>query len=272
MVLKTEIKTKSKPKAKTKQKIKQKQIQKQSQKVIVNIHETKKKQITRRKPNKKNDETETNNGPSAVYAIPDNRAIDTLRGELVNTQNKLLSLTNTPNMVNQNSDIESIKNNLRGLSEEGNRFFGDIYNRLGGIEGNKRTFINPYKQEEEKFYKSNIGENIPSINVKEYKTPGRKPGTKNKPKEQTIQTESTRELRSKDKEPQKEESKSFIIDPDDEIIMQQQMRSEAIRKRIAEKRIKEEQLKAEKKAMEEKEVLEEKKVSQRKATKATKTK
>ena len=146
MVLKNKTKSQIKPKNKnkTKPKIKQKQTQKQSQNVIVNIHETKKKPITRRRNNNKKEEI--NNTSSAVYAIPDNRAIDTLRGELNETKNKLLSIKNTPNMVNQREDIENINNNLRALTEEGRRYFGDIYSRIGTIdETNKRNFTNPEK-------------------------------------------------------------------------------------------------------------------------------
>jgi len=187
MVLKNKTKMKTKPKTKTKPKPKNKQnqIQKQSQNVVVNIHETKKKQ-TRRKPNKNNNEKETNSGSNSVYAIPDNRAIDTLRGELVDTKNKLLSITNTPNMVNQNEDIKKINNNLRLLSEEGNEMFGDIYKRLGGFEGNRRNYTN---QEEQKYYK-------PYITTGEIKRGrGRPKDSKNKPKEATEQ-ETTRTLRS----------------------------------------------------------------------------
>ena len=186
MVLKNKTKSQIKPKNKnkTKPKIKQKQTQKQSQNVIVNIHETKKKPITRRRNNNKKEEI--NNTSSAVYAIPDNRAIDTLRGELNETKNKLLSIKNTPNMVNQREDIENINNNLRLLSEEGNEMFGDIYKRLGGVEGNRRNFTN---QEEQKYFK-------PYITMGEIKRGrGRPKDSKNRPKEASEQ-ESTRELRS----------------------------------------------------------------------------
>ena len=193
MVLKTKTKMKTKPKTKTKTKTKpknkQNQIQKQSQNVVVNIHETKKKQ-TRRKPNKNNNEKETNSGSSVVYAIPDNRAIDTLRGELVNTQNKLLSITNTPNMVNmrQNGD-ESFSNN-----------------RLRSIEGNNRTSTTPYKIEDGKQYKSNILGDGPYIISNDFKVKrgrGRPVGVKNRAK---ITELTDRELRS-EKAPEKELTK-----------------------------------------------------------------
>jgi hypothetical protein len=243
MVLK-KTKNKTKPKIKPKPKIKQKQTQKQSQKVIVNIHETKKKQTTRRKNNTKKEEEITNNGSGAVYAIPDNRAIDTLRGELNETKNKLLTITNTPNMVNQNDEITGINNNLRALSQEGNRFFGDIYKRLGNLDGeNRRNFTNPSKEEELKFYKPNIGENIPLIETTEIKKrksgAGRPKGSKNLPK--TKPEETTRELRSSDKEPPKiAEQKAPFIDPDEEIMLQQQQNQEKIRKRAEERKRREE--------------------------------
>ena len=235
MVLKNKTKSQIKPKNKNKikPKIKQKQTQKQSQNVIVNIHETKKKPLTRRRNNNKKEEI--NNTSSAVYAIPDNRAIDTLRGELNETKNKLLSIKNTPNMVNQREDIENINNNLRALTEEGRRYFGDIYSRIGTIdETNKRNFTNPEK--------NNSDSKI--INTIEFKKKrGRPIGSVNKKKEPE---ETNRELRSSDKQPQKEEEKATFIDPDDEIILQQKLNSERIRKRAAEKRLKEEEQKAKK--------------------------
>ena len=236
-------KNKTKPKIKPKPKIKQKQTQKQSQKVIVNIHETKKKPTTRRKNNTKKEEEITNNGSGAVYAIPDNRAIDTLRGELNETKNKLLTITNTPNMVNQKEDIENINNNLRALTNEGREYFGDIYNRLRTIdETNKLSFTNPESK---------------LIKTIEFKKRGRPKGSVNKKKQPE---ETNRELRSNDKEPQKieEEQKAPFIDPDVEIMLQQQQRSERIKKKAEERRLKEELQKTlnEKKAIEEKKALE----------------
>jgi hypothetical protein len=209
MVLKnkTKMKTKPKPKTKTKPKNKQNQIQKQSQNVVVNIHETKKKQ-TRRKPNKKNDEKETNIGSgssNAVYAIPDNRAIDALRGELVDTKNKLLSIMNTPNMVN--------------MRQNGEESFSNLNNRLRSIEGNNKTSSTPYKIEDGKQYKSNILGEGPYIIMNDFKKPrGRPPGKPNKAK---ITELSDRELRSEKapeikltkeltKEAEKEDLDSFV--------------------------------------------------------------
>jgi hypothetical protein len=201
MVLKNKNKMKTKLKTKPKPKNKQNQIQKQSQNVVVNIHETKKKH-TRRKPNKKNDEKETNIGSGSsnvVYAIPDNRAIDALRGELVDTKNKLLSIMNTPNMVNmrQNGD-ESFSNN-----------------RLRSIEGNNRTSTTPYKIEDGKQYKSNILGDGPYIISNDFKVKrgrGRPSGVKNKAK---ITELTDRELRS-EKAPEKELTKELTKEAEKE--------------------------------------------------------
>ena len=264
MVLKNKTKIKTKPKTKTKPKPKNKQnqIQKQSQNVVVNIHETKKKQ-TKRKPNKKNDEKETNSGSggsSAVYAIPDNRAIDTLRGELVNTQNKLLSITNTPNMVN--------------MRQNGDESFSNSNNRLRSIEGNNKNSTTPYKIEEGKQYKSNILGDEPYIISNDFKI--KKPRGKNKAKITELTEDELRSEKAPEKEPPKEMKKedldSFVIDEYDEELIKQERNSERIRKRTEEKRKKEEQIKAEKKAMEDKKALEEKKASQKKAKKVTKEK
>ena len=66
---------------------------------------------------------------------------------------------------------------------------------------------------------------------------------------------------------QKEEEKATFIDPDDEIILQQKLNSERIRKRAAEKRLKEEEQKAlnDKKRAEEQKALNDKKELEKKA-------
>lgn len=132
-----------KKKTKTKPKSKNKQTQKQSQNVIVNIHESKKKPTIRRR---NNNNQQKNNNSSFVYAIPDNRAIDTLRGDLVDTKNKLLSIQNTKNLVNNNSNV----NDTKYYSRDDN---------IGDWKDIKR-FKDEKKKEEDKQKKQNLNNDI----------------------------------------------------------------------------------------------------------------
>ena len=95
-------------KEKNQKKIKQKQSQSQSQKVIINLNDVKSKpkRTTRKKATNKNikfDEISQNEMPLGWIkygAAPDDREINTLRGNLNEVQIKLLTIKNVENSVN----------------------------------------------------------------------------------------------------------------------------------------------------------------------------
>jgi len=89
-------------KKKGKQKPKQINKQKQSQNVIVNINQTKKKPSR-----KKYIKQQKSINSSVIYSMPDNRALDSLRGDLVDTNNKLLNIQKSQNLVNNNNVSET---------------------------------------------------------------------------------------------------------------------------------------------------------------------
>ena len=108
-------------KEKKQKKIKQKQKQSQSQKVIINLNEVKTKpKRTRKKSTNKNikfDEISTNDMGAgwAKYGAPDDREINTLKGKLNEVQNKLLSIKNVENPVNNDERNERIAKIEEGM-------------------------------------------------------------------------------------------------------------------------------------------------------------
>ena len=92
-------------KEKKQKKIKQKQSQ--SQKVIINLNEVKTKPKRKKATNKniKFNEISQNAMPAGwtKYGAQDDREINTLRGNLNEVQNKLLSIKNVENPVNSDS-------------------------------------------------------------------------------------------------------------------------------------------------------------------------
>ena len=127
-------------KKKVKQKPKQTIKQKQSQNIIVNINQTKKK------PSKRQNTTQKNNNTSVIYSMPDNRALDSLRSDLVNTNNKLLNIQKTQNLVNNNNNISDTKYYSRD-------------DNIGDWKDVKR-FKDEKKKEEEKQNRKNLHRDI----------------------------------------------------------------------------------------------------------------
>jgi hypothetical protein len=127
-------------KKKGKQKPKQINKQKQSQNVIVNINQTKKK------PSRKNNVKQQKSiNSSVIYSMPDNRALDSLRGDLVDTNNKLLNIQKSQNLVNNNNVSET-----KYYSRDDN--IGDWKNI--------KLFKDESKKEEEKQKRQNFNKDI----------------------------------------------------------------------------------------------------------------
>ena len=146
-------------KEKKQKKVKQKQSQSQSQKVIINLNEVKNKpKRTRRKSTNKNNkfnEISTNNMGSGwtKYGTQDDREANTLRGNLNEVQNKLLSIKNVENPVNndeRNERIAKIEEGMKNMFVSGNNAIGDLYSKfdLIGDFTNKTKLRNPVKEEE----------------------------------------------------------------------------------------------------------------------------
>jgi hypothetical protein len=102
-------------KEKKQKKIKQKQSQSQSQKVIINLNEVKSKpKRTRKKSTNKNikfNEISQNVMPAgwSKYGAQDDREANTLRGNLNEIQNKLLTIKNVENPVNSDERNRILK-------------------------------------------------------------------------------------------------------------------------------------------------------------------
>ena len=148
-------------KEKKQKKIKQKQKQSQSQKVIINLNEVKTKpKRTRKKSTNKNikfDEISTNDMGAGwtKYGTQDDREANTLRGNLNEVQNKLLSIKNVENPVNndeRNERIAKIEEGMKIMRIGGNNAFRDLYSKFDQIGDftNKTKFKNPVKEEEKK--------------------------------------------------------------------------------------------------------------------------
>lgn len=144
-------------KEKKQKKVKQKQSQ--SQKVIINLNEVKTKpKRTRKKATNKNikfDNISTNEMPAgwAKSGAPDDREVNTLRGKLIDVENKLLSIKNVENPVNNDkARMLNIENDMKKMSLIGNNVFNDLYSKFDNIGdfSNKTKFTNPVKQEEKK--------------------------------------------------------------------------------------------------------------------------
>ena len=129
-------------KEKKEKKIKQKQTQ--SQKVIINVNAVKNKP-TRTRKTSKNTTNDISTG-FIKYAPQDDREINTLKGKLIDVENKLLSIKNVKNPVNNNyippnRDLFSTSDNI-----------GDWHN--------SKLFKDHKKQEEEKQKKNNLNKDI----------------------------------------------------------------------------------------------------------------
>jgi hypothetical protein len=147
-------------KEKKQKKIKQKQKQSQSQKVIINLNEVKTKpKRTRKKSTNKNikfNEISTAPMPEgwAKYGAQEREA-NTLRGNLNEVQNKLLTIKNVENPVNndeRNERIAKIEEGMKIMRIGGNNAFRDLYSKFDQIGDftNKTKFKNPVKEEEKK--------------------------------------------------------------------------------------------------------------------------
>jgi len=148
-------------KEKKQKKVKQKQSQSQSQKVIINLNEVKNKpKRTRRKSTNKNikfNEISKTAMPAGwvKYGAQDDREANTLRGNLNEVQNKLLSIKNVENPVNndeRNERIAKIEEGMKIMRIGGNNAFRDLYSKFDQIGDftNKTKFKSPVKEEEKK--------------------------------------------------------------------------------------------------------------------------
>lgn len=142
-------------KEKKQKKIKQKQKQTQSQKVIINLNEVKTKPKRKKATNKniKFDEISTNDmGPGwAKYGAPDDREINTLRGKLIDVENKLLSIKNVENPVNSDSSrMLKIEEGMKNMALRGYNAIEDLYSKFDNIGdfSNKTNFRNPVKEQQ----------------------------------------------------------------------------------------------------------------------------
>ena len=129
-------------KEKKQKKVKQKHSQSQSQKVIINLNEVKNKpKRTRKKSTNKNikfNEISTASMPAgwAKYGAQDDREANTLRGNLNEVQNKLLSIKNVENPVNndeRNERIAKIEEGIKNMFIGGNNTFRDLYSKFDQI-------------------------------------------------------------------------------------------------------------------------------------------
>jgi hypothetical protein len=157
------IKEKKQKKIQKKQIKSQKQNQRhqsQSQNVIINLsdvnNKTKQKR-TRKKVTNKNikfDDISTKEMPAgwAKYGAPDEREINTLKGKLIDVENKLLTNKPVENPVNntERDRILKIEEGMKNMFVIGNNAIHDLYSKFDQIGdfSNKTKFRNPVKEEE----------------------------------------------------------------------------------------------------------------------------
>ena len=145
-------------KEKKQKKIKQKQSQSQSQKVIINLNEVKTKPKRKKATNKniKFNEISQNVMPAgwSKYGAPDDREINTLRGNLNEVQNKLLTIKNIENPVNsdERDRILKIEEGMKNMFVSGGNAINDLYSKYDNIGdfSNKTNFRNPVKEQQKK--------------------------------------------------------------------------------------------------------------------------
>jgi hypothetical protein len=172
--------------------------QTQSQKVIINLNEVKTKNTkkTKQPRNKKGmsfKEISTNPMPEGwvKYGPQDDREINTLRGNLTNIGNKLLTIQNAENPVNNNNQerILKIEEGLKNMFVNGNNTFSDLYSKFDSIGDFtlKTKLKNPVKEDEKKQAKPIYLETNQQTNIKGIR--GRPKGSKNKNKNKTNKNE-----------------------------------------------------------------------------------
>jgi hypothetical protein len=128
-------------KEKKQKKVKQKQSQSQSQKVIINLNEVKNKpKRTRIKTTNKNikfNEISKTAMPAGwvKYGAQDEREANTLRGNLNEVQNKLLSIKNVENPVNNDE-----RNNRIAKIEEG------MKNMIIVLKNSRKIFVHQIRE------------------------------------------------------------------------------------------------------------------------------
>ena len=140
-------------KEKKQKKIKQKLSQSQSQKVIINLNEVKTKPKRKKTTNKniKFNEISQNAMPAGwtKYGAQDDRETNTLRGNLNDIQNKLLTVKNVENPVNsdERNRILKIEEGMKNMFVSGNNAIEDLYSKFDNIGdfSNKLKFRNPIK-------------------------------------------------------------------------------------------------------------------------------
>ena len=140
-------------KEKKQKKIKQKQSQSQSQKVIINLNEVKSKTKRKKATNKNNKFNEiSQNVGFSKYGAQDDREANTLRGNLNEIQNKLLTIKNIENPVNsdERNRILKIEEGMKNMFVNGNNAINDLYSKFDNIGdiSNKSNFRNPVKEQQ----------------------------------------------------------------------------------------------------------------------------
>ena len=187
-------------KEKKQKKVKQKQSQ--SQKVIINLNEVKTKpKGTRKKATNKNikfyEISENDMGAGwSKYGAPDEREINTLKGKLNDVENKLLSIKNVENPVNNDrARMLKIEEGMKNMFVNGNNAISDIYSKLDNIGdfSNKTKFQNPVKEEQKKQSQPIYIQSQKKVDTKSYSqsyyqrvTKPKNEAKKLKKKEQTI--------------------------------------------------------------------------------------
>ena len=85
------------------------------------------------------------------YGAQDDREINTLRGNLNDVQNKLLTIKNVVNPINSDrARMLKIEEGMKNMFVSGNNAIGDLYSKFDNIGDftNKSKFRNPVKEQQ----------------------------------------------------------------------------------------------------------------------------
>jgi len=145
------------------------------------------------------------------YGAPDDREVNTLKGKLNEVQNKLLSIKNVENPVNndeRNNKIAKIEEGMKNMLVNGNNAIIDLYSKFDSIGdfSNKTKFRNPVKEQEKK--QSTYLENFTNISEPQKKTRGRPKKYLKEEDKRKKKSEENRIYREKQKEKENAEKKS----------------------------------------------------------------
>ena len=202
-------------KEKKQKKVKQKQSQSQSQKVIINLNEVKTKPKRKKATNKniKFNEISQNAMPAGwtKYGAQDDREINTLRGNLNDVQNKLLTIKNVENPVNSDSSrMLKIEEGMKNMAIRGIDAINDLYSKYDNIGdfSNKTNFRNPVKeQQKQQSQKIYIEKENPIFQNDNKKSVGRPKKYETEEERKNAISERNKKTREKMKETKKDKDK-----------------------------------------------------------------